>query len=119
MKKINELNFAENIQKRNTILLFLLLIMALIIFPNSAFASGGVSEFTRPLELLADMIGGPWIKIIGVLSFMISGAGYVLMKKTAEEQATGILLTVMGLSVVLAASSFVANFFGFSGALIA
>lgn len=96
-----------------------LLVLSVVIFPDMALASGGVSEFTRPLELLADMIGGPWIKIIGVLSFMISGAGYVLMKKTAEEQATGILLTVMGLSVVLAASSFVANFFGFSGALIA
>ncbi len=96
-----------------------LLVLSVVIFPDMALASGGVSEFTRPLELLADMIGGPWIKIIGALSFMISGAGYVLMKKTAEEQALGILLTVMGLSVVLAASSFVANFFGFSGALIA
>lgn len=99
--------------------IILLSVLAIAVIPDIALANGGVSEFTRPLELLADMLGGPWIKIIGILAFIISGAGYVLMKRSAEEQAQGVLLTIMGLSVVLAASSLVANFFGFSGALIA
>ena len=97
----------------------LLSMLAMAFLPDIALASGSVSEFTRPLEQLADMIGGPWAKIVGVLCFMISGIGYVFYKKSIEEQAQGILLGIMGLSVVLAASSFVANFLGFSGALIA
>lgn len=96
----------------------LLIVTLAITLPNIALASGGVSEFTEPLEKFADLLGGPWIKVIGMLGFIISGAGLVFARENLEDYVQKTLKVILALSVVLAASSLVSNFFGFSGATI-
>ncbi len=118
MKKIKELNFLGNVQD-NTVLLFLLLLTSLVIFPDNAFASGGIEEFTRPLQRFVDLLSGPWVKAIASIAFIITGVTLALFKKAIDEQIQTVLFIVMGLCVVVAAGPMVSNFFGFSGALIA
>ncbi len=96
----------------------LLIIAVASALPDIALASGSVSEFTEPLEKFANLLGGPWIKVIGMLGFIISGAGLVFARENLEDYVVKIFKIVLALSVVLAASSFVSNFFGFSGATI-
>ncbi len=119
MKKFKEVNFIGTIQKNNTILLFFLLITALVLFPDNAFASGGIDEFTRPLQKFVDLLSGSWAKAIATISFIIAGAALALFKKAIDEQMQTVLYIIMGLCVVLAGGPMVINFFGFSGALIA
>ena len=96
----------------------LLIIAVASALPNIALASGSVSEFTEPLEKFANLLGGPWIKVIGMLGFIIAGASLAFGRSTLEDHIQKVLWIVIALSVVLAASSFVSNFFGFSGATI-
>ena len=119
MKKFKEVNFIGTVQKNNTILLFFLLITALVLFPDNAFASGGIDEFTRPLQKFVDLLSGSWAKAIATISFIIAGAALALFKKAIDEQMQTVLYIIMGLCVVLAGGPMVINFFGFSGALIA
>ncbi|HBV42365.1 MAG TPA: hypothetical protein DEB43_06955 [Desulfovibrio sp.] len=119
MKKFKEVNFIGTVQKNNTILLFFLLITALVLFPDNAFASGGIDEFTRPLQKFVDLLSGTWAKAIATISFVIAGAALALFKKAIDEQMQTVLYIIMGLCVVLAGGPMVINFFGFSGALIA
>lgn len=119
MKKFKEVNFIGTVQKNNTILLFFLLITALVLFPDNAFASGGIDEFTRPLQKFVDLLSGAWAKAIATISFVIAGAALALFKKAIDEQMQTVLYIIMGLCVVLAGGPMVINFFGFSGALIA
>ncbi len=96
----------------------LLIVTLAITLPNIALASGGVSEFTEPLEKFADLLGGPWIKAIGCLGFIIAGASLAFGRTTLDDHIQKVLWIIIALSFVLAASSFVSNFFGFSGAIL-
>ena len=82
-------------------------------FPDIAAASGGITEFSSPLERVVNTITGPagkWISIVGVIFIMnkddISG-GFKLL-----------LSVVFGISFIAFAASIVNSVFSFSGAVI-
>lgn len=118
MKKIKELEFIGSVQKNNTVLLFLLLIITLVFCPENAFASGGIEEFTRPLQGFIDALSGPWARAIATFGFFATGISLIVFRKGMDDLLRDVLFGVCGVCVVIAAGPFVSKLFNFSGALI-
>lgn len=115
MKKT--LNLLE-LNPTNKIILLLLLIGTIIVFPEYAFASGGVDEFANPLEKTIDILQGPTGLAISVISFIICFVSYMIKGGDISETFKGMVNVIIPVSGVCGAGSLVAFLFSFSGAII-
>jgi type IV secretion system protein VirB2 len=98
-------------------LLFSLLI-ALLIIPDFAFASGGIGEFSGPLEKVVGTITGPAGRLIAIVSMGICGLVYIFNKDDLSGGFKLLLGVVFGISFIAFAGSIVDTVFSFSGAVI-
>lgn len=106
---------------RNTmyhkIFFFFALLLFLGVCPDLALASGGITEFSSPLEKVVNTITGPAGKYIGIVGMAICG----IIMITNKEDITGgfkLLMSVaFGISFIAFAGSIVNSVFSFSGAV--
>lgn len=96
---------------------FLALLLFLGVCPDPALASGGITEFSTPLEKVVNTITGPAGKYIGIVGMAICG----IIMITNKEDITGgfklLLSVVFGISFIAFAGSIVNSMFNFSGAV--
>lgn len=96
---------------------FILLVFFLGVCPDLALASGGITEFSSPLEKVVNTITGPAGKYIGIVGMAICG----IIMITNKEDITGgfklLLSVVFGISFIAFAGSIVNSIFSFTGAV--
>ena len=87
-------------------------------FPDTAAASGGITEFSSPLERVVNTITGPAGKWISIVAMALCGVIFILNKDDLSGGFKLLLQVVFGISFIAFATSIVNSVFSFSGAII-
>ena len=99
---------------------FVLLALAFVFFiPEFAFASGGITEFSSPLEKVVNTITGPAGKWLAIAAMGLCGITYIMNKDDITGAFKALLGVVFGISFIAFAASIVNGMFSFTGAVIA
>lgn len=85
---------------------------------SDALASGGISEFSSPLEKVVQTITGSAGKWISITAMAICGAVYIFNKEDISGGFKLLLSVVFGISFIAFATNIVESVFSFSGAII-
>lgn len=99
-------------------LLFCLPALCLCLFPEIVAASGGITEFSSPLERVVNTITGPAGKWISITAMAICGIIFIMNKDDISGGFKLLLGVVFGISFIAFASSIVNSVFSFSGAVL-
>ncbi|CAK7032908.1 MAG: hypothetical protein DESF_01385 [Desulfovibrio sp.] len=94
------------------------LLAACLFFPNLAAASGGITEFSSPLERVVNTITGPAGKWISIVAMALCGVIFIMNKDDISGGFKLLLSVVFGISFIAFAASIVNSVFSFSGAVI-
>ena len=97
--------------------LFILLVFLLGVCPDLALASGGITEFSGPLEKVVNTITGPAGKYISITAMAVCGIMFVINKDDVSGGFKLLLSVVFGISFIAFAGSMVNSVFSFSGAV--
>ena len=109
-----------NIKKTKAIgkLLLLAALVGLAMTPEVVMASGGISEFSGPLEKVVGTITGPAGKWISIVAMALCGVIFIINKDDISGGFKLLLSVVFGISFIAFAASIVNSVFSFSGAVI-
>jgi len=94
------------------------LLATCLIFPDIAAASGGITEFSSPLEQVVNTITGPAGKWISIVAMALCGVIFIMNKDDISGGFKLLLSVVFGISFIAFAASIVNSVFSFSGAVI-
>lgn len=89
-----------------------------LLFPDLACATGGITEFSGPLEKVVNTISGPAGKWISIVAMALCGIIFIMNKDDLSGGFKLLLGVVFGISFIAFASSIVNSVFTFSGAII-
>ena len=92
--------------------------LCLLAFPELAAASGGITEFSSPLEQVVNTITGPAGKWISIVAMALCGVIFIMNKDDISGGFKLLLSVVFGISFIAFAASIVNSVFSFSGAVI-
>ena len=95
-----------------------LVALCLLAFPEFAAASGGITEFSSPLEQVVNTITGPAGKWIAIVAMALCGVIFIMNKDDISGGFKLLLSVVFGISFIAFAASIVNSAFSFSGAVI-
>jgi type IV secretion system protein VirB2 len=95
-----------------------LALLALMVMPDLALASGGIGEFSAPLEKVMNTITGPAGKAISIVAMALCGLVFIMNKDDLSGGFKLLLGVVFGISFIAFAASIVNSVFSFSGAVI-
>ena len=95
-----------------------LAVFGLLARPAAVFASGGISEFSAPLEKVMNTITGPAGKTISIVAMALCGLVFIMNKDDLSGGFKLLLGVVFGISFIAFASSIVNSIFSFSGAIV-
>ena len=104
--------------KKSRFILFALAALSLLAFPELAAASGGITEFSSPLEQVVNTITGPAGKWISIVAMALCGVIFIMNKDDISGGFKLLLSVVFGISFIAFAASIVNSVFSFSGAVI-
>lgn len=96
----------------------LFLVLCMLAVPAVAWASGGIDEFSDPLEKVVNTVTGPAGKWVSIVAMALCGIMYVFNKDDLTGGFKLLLGVVFGISFIAFASSIVNSVFSFSGAVI-
>ena len=99
-----------------TVLLNYLILSFIII--SESLASGGITQFSSPLEKVVNTITGDAGKFISVIGMAICGLVYIYNKEDISGGVKLLLNVVFAISFIAFATNIVTAVFSFSGALI-
>ena len=99
-------------------ILFIALIFFLGVNPDLALASGGITEFSGPLEKVVGTITGPAGKWISITAMAICGIIFIMNKDDISGGFKLLLSVVFNISFIAFAGSIVNSVFSFSGAVL-
>ena len=99
-------------------ILMVLVAVVSFIFPDFVFASGGITEFSSPLEKIVGTITGPMGKYISIAGIALAGVMYLINKEDLSGSMKGLITTVVSISIIAGSSSIVTTLFSFSGAVV-
>lgn len=98
--------------------IFALLLLFAVVSPEIASASGGITEFSSPLESVVNTVTGPAGKWISIVAMALCGVIFILNKDDLSGGFKLLLQVVFGISFIAFATSIVNSVFSFSGAII-
>ena len=98
--------------------LFSLALLAVLAMPDLALASGGIGEFSAPLEKVMNTITGPAGKAISIVAMALCGLVFIMNKDDLSGGFKLLLGVVFGISFIAFAASIVNSVFSFSGAVL-
>lgn len=87
-------------------------------FPDVAAASGGITEFSSPLEKVVNTVTGPAGKWISIVAMALCGIVFIMNKDDISGGFKLLLGVVFGISFIAFAGSIVNSVFSFSGAVL-
>lgn len=89
-----------------------------LVLPKIALASGGITEFSSPLDKVVNTITGPAGKAIAIVAMAITGVIFIMNKDDISGGFKQLLGVVFGIAFISFAGSIVNSVFTFSGAVI-
>lgn len=93
--------------------------LALCLFlPETALASGGIKEFSSPLEKVVNTVTGSAGKWVSITAMALCGIVFIYNKDDLSGGFKLLLSVVFGISFIAFAGSIVNSVFSFSGAVI-
>lgn len=94
--------------------------LALIIAaaPDLALASGGISEFSSPLQKIIDAFTGPWAAAFSTLCFIVAILGYMFQSSEAADTIRGVIKVAVPVGILTGVGPLVNFAFSFSGAVL-
>jgi type IV secretion system protein VirB2 len=95
-----------------------LLLLLIVVTPEIVSASGGITEFSSPLEKVVQTITGPAGKWVSIVAMALCGVVFILNKDDLSGGFKLLLQVVFGISFIAFATSIVNSVFSFSGAII-
>ena len=104
--------------KKKSFMLFIVFAAAAMSFPEMALASGGITEFSSPLEKVVNTVTGPAGKYISIVAMAICGIIFIMNKDDISGGFKLLLSVVFGISFIAFAGSMVNSIFSFSGAVL-
>jgi type IV secretion system protein VirB2 len=94
-------------------------VAVIALVPDSALASGGISDFSGPFEKVINTITGPWGRIVSIAGMAICGVVFIFNRQDMGECFKMMLQVVFGICFICFAATIVDALFGsFSGAVI-
>ncbi|MFW5498435.1 MULTISPECIES: TrbC/VirB2 family protein [unclassified Maridesulfovibrio] len=102
---------------KNNTKITLLLLSAILLFPEIASASG-IAEFKGPVEKVLGTVAGPVGGIISAIALAISGITFIMKKAELGEGFKMFLSIIIGISFIAFASAIVNAVFTFTGAIL-
>lgn len=104
----------------NSFLLWSLAIFALVTIsnPDLSCASGGIDEFSEPMEKVVNTILGKWGMMVSIGGMACVGIVYIFNRQDMSEGFKMFLQVVFGICFIAFASQIVKALFSFSGAVI-
>lgn len=99
--------------------IFVLALALVCCVAPEAYASGGITEFSGPLEKVVNTITGPAGKWISIIAMALCGVIFIMNKDDISGGFKLLLGVVFGISFIAFAGSIVNSVFSFSGALVA
>lgn len=99
-------------------LAFAAVALVLAASPDCAFASGGIDEFSGPMEKVVNTILGKWGLLISIGGMACVGIVYIFNRQDMSEGFKMFLQVVFGICFIAFASQIVNALFSFSGAVI-
>ena len=103
---------------RKSVYMLALALFGLAALPELALASGGIGEFSAPLEKVMNTITGPAGKTISIVAMALCGLVFIMNKDDLSGGFKLLLGVVFGISFIAFASSIVNSVFSFSGAVV-
>jgi type IV secretion system protein VirB2 len=103
---------------KNAAFMCLALLSLSLCLPDIAAASGGITEFSSPLEKVVNTITGPAGKWISIVAMALCGVIFIMNKDDISGGFKLLLSVVFGISFIAFAASIVNSVFSFSGAVI-
>lgn len=94
------------------------LLALVLILPETALATGGITEFSGPLEKVVGTITGPAGKWISIVAMALCGIVFIYNKDDLTGGFKLLLSVVFGISFISFAASIVTSIFSFSGAVV-
>ena len=114
--------FAKTLRNRSNFFAPGIALLALAAFclmlPDVAAASGGITEFSSPLEKVVNTVTGPAGKWISIVAMALCGIIFIMNKDDISGGFKLLLGVVFGISFIAFAGSIVNTVFTFSGALV-
>lgn len=104
--------------KKKSFMLFIVFAAAAMAFPEMALASGGITEFSSPLEKVVNTVTGHAGKYISIVAMAICGIIFIMNKDDISGGFKLLLSVVFGISFIAFAGSMVNSIFSFSGAVL-
>lgn len=104
--------------KKNHLWLLLLSLGVLALCPDVASASAGLTEFSTPLQRVAETVTGPVGKWIGIVGMALVGLLLIFQRSEMTEGVKMLCGVVFAISFIAFASSIVNSLFSFTGALL-
>jgi len=89
-----------------------------LVLPDLALASGGIDEFSAPIEKVVNTVLGKWGMLISVGGMACVGIVYIFNRQDMSEGFKMLLQVVFGICFIAFASQIVNALFSFSGAVI-
>lgn len=99
-------------------ILALAFLLAYVLLPQEVFASGGITEFSSPLEKVVNTITGPVGKWISIIAFCITGLMLIFQRQEMTEGVKMLCGVVFAISFIAFAETIVPSMFSFSGAVV-
>lgn len=97
---------------------FMALAMVFLALPDTALASGGIGEFTGPVEKVMNTITGPVGKSVAIIGMALCGFYFITNKEDISGGAKALLSIVFGICFIAFSAPIVNSVFSFSGAVI-
>jgi type IV secretion system protein VirB2 len=88
------------------------------IMPDLALATGGIDEFSGPMEKVVNTMLGKWGMLISVAGMACIGIVYIFNRQDMSEGFKMFLQVVFGICFIAFATQIVNAIFSFSGAVI-
>ncbi len=95
-----------------------LAVLGVLCLPELALASGGIGEFSAPLEKVMNTLTGTGGKLLSTVAFALCGLFYIFNKDDITGAFKLMAQVVLGISFIAFAGSIVGSVFSFSGAMI-
>jgi type IV secretion system protein VirB2 len=93
-------------------------LLAIVALPDLALATGGVDEFSEPMEKVVNTILGKWGLMISIGGMACVGIVYIFNRQDMSEGFKMFLQVTFGICFIAFAAQIVNALFSFSGAVI-
>jgi len=106
--------------KISSFLFWSLCIFALlsVVMPDLAMATGGIDEFSAPMEKVVNTILGKWGLMVSIGGMACVGIVYIFNRQDMSEGFKMFLQVVFGICFIAFATQIVNGIFSFSSAMI-